>query len=79
MESNIKINEIKNEDNKIIINMDNIEENETKSPLLNLPDYLIEKLYISLFNMEGIIFLIKGAKRIIKMKIKMMEEIIKII
>ena len=79
MESNIKNKWEKNEENKIIIKTDNIEQNETNSPLLNLPDYLIEKLYISLFNMEGIIFLIKGAKRIIKMKIKMMEEIIKII
>ena len=42
MESNIKNNDIKNEDNKIIINTDIIEQNETNSPLLNLPDYSIE-------------------------------------
>ena len=61
MESNIKNNDIKNEDNKIIINTDIIEQNETNSPLLNLPDYLIENYIFPYLTWKELFFSLRGA------------------
>ena len=60
MESNFKTNEIKNEKNKIIIYTDSIEENETNSPLLNLPDYLIENYIFPYLTWKELFFVLRG-------------------
>ena len=61
MESNIITNEIKNEKNKIIIYTDYIEQNETNSPLLNLPDYLIENYIFPYLTWKELFFILRGA------------------
>ena len=60
MESNIKNNVIKSEDTKIIIYTDNIEQNEINSPLLNLPDYLIENYIFPYLTWKDLFFALRG-------------------
>ncbi len=56
---NITNEELKNE-NKIIINTDDIEHCEIKSRLLNLPDYLIETYIFPYLTWKELFFTVRG-------------------